>query len=122
MTNEEAIKQLEFDKDMILFNPSNGEVQSIEQVKIHNEDNYNTYMADCKAIEALEKQIPKKPVKSGVTDSKGIFYPINGITGVPYDLCPNCKINLCTAGMIARKKTEYCQDCGQKLDWSEIDE
>ena len=67
--------------------------------------------------EAREKQIPKKPVKSGVTDSKGIFHPTNGIDGVPYDLCPNCETNLCTTGMLARKKMKYCQECGQKLDW-----
>ena len=81
------------------------------------QDNYNIYMADCKVIEALVKQIPKKPVKSGVTDSKGVFHPINGIDGVPYDLCPNCETNLCTTGMLARNKTKYCQECGQKLDW-----
>lgn len=69
--------------------------------------------------EALEKQIPKKPVKSGVTDSKGIFHPLNGIDGVPYDLCPNCDSNLCTTGKLARRKVKYCQDCGQKLDWSD---
>ena len=45
-----------------------------------------------------------------------------GIDGVPYDLCPNCKTNLCTTEMRARKKMKYCQECCQKLDWSENDE
>lgn len=73
------------------------------------------------AIEALEKQLPKKPEKDGVTDSRGVFHPINGIDGVPYDLCPNCYSNLCTTGMFGRDKErmKYCEKCGQRLDWSE---
>lgn len=100
MTESEAIKELQQNIDM----PFRGSI-SIEASEL--------------AIQALEKQIPKKPVKSGVTDSKGIFHPLNGIDGVPYDLCPNCDSNLCTTGRIARRKMKYCQDCGQKLDWSE---
>lgn len=73
------------------------------------------------AIKALEKQMPKKPEKDGVTDSRGVFHPINGIDGVPYDLCPNCYSNLCTTGMFGRNKErmKYCEKCGQRLDWSE---
>lgn len=73
------------------------------------------------AIKALEKQLPKKPEKDGVTDSRGVFHPINGIDGVPYDLCPNCYSNLCTTGMFGRDKErmKYCEKCGQRLDWSE---
>ena len=71
------------------------------------------------AIEALEKQIPKKVKQSGVLDSKGKFHPINGINGVPYDLCPNCEINLCTDGVLGRNKKnmKYCENCGQRLSW-----
>ena len=43
----------------------------------------------------------------------------NGIDGVPYDLCPTCKNNLCTTGMFARRKMNYCEKCGQKLCWDE---
>ena len=42
-----------------------------------------------------------------------------GIDGVPYDLCPTCKNNLCTTGMLANKKTKYCPECGQKLEWDD---
>lgn len=72
------------------------------------------------AIKALEKQIPKKPKQSGVTDNEGIFHPTNGINGVPYDLCPNCETNLCTDGYFGRSKDgfNYCENCGQKLDWT----
>lgn len=71
-------------------------------------------------LQALkEKNEPKKPNKSGVTDSNGVFHAINGINGVPYDLCPNCEINLCTDGMFGgnRSGMKFCKNCGQKLDW-----
>lgn len=77
---------------------------------------------DCNtAIEALEKQLPKKVKQSGVTTQDGMFHRINGIDGVPYDLCPNCEVNLCTDGILGRSKKDmkYCERCGQRLDWSE---
>ena len=69
--------------------------------------------------DALEKQIAKKPKKSGVADSKGVFHATNGINGVPYDLCPCCEINLCTDGRFGRDKSKmkYCENCGQRLSW-----
>ena len=73
------------------------------------------------AINALEKQIPKKITHPGCYDNEGIWHTWNGINGVPYDLCPNCKINLCTGGVFGRDKNKmkYCKNCGQKLDWSD---
>ncbi len=59
------------------------------------------------AIEIIGKEIPKK-----------IYHKQwNGINGVPYDLCPNCKTNLCTTGLFPNEKEKYCGVCGQKLDW-----
>ena len=46
------------------------------------------------AIEALEKQMPKKPIELG----DGRFY------------CPVCHSNNRALG-------EYCDKCGQKIDW-----
>lgn len=78
-------------------------------------DNYDrcdhTMVADNAkiAIEALEKQLPKKGIKEKITEgvNKGLhkFY------------CPVCYkkgdlSNKCNVG-------EYCSDCGQKIDWSE---
>lgn len=60
------------------------------------------------AINALEKQIPKK-----IYHRQWV-----GIDGVPYDLCPTCRTNLCTDGIFPNKKENYCGNCGQKLDWS----
>lgn len=50
------------------------------------------------AIKALEKQIPKKP---DFTEDK------------EFTLCPCCNGN----GLA--DKQEYCDNCGQKLDWSD---
>lgn len=51
------------------------------------------------AINALEKQIPKKP---DFTEDK------------EFALCPCCNGN----GLA--DKQEYCDNCGQKLDWSGV--
>lgn len=50
------------------------------------------------AIKALEKQIPKKP---DFTEDK------------EFALCPCCNGNGLT------DKQKYCDNCGQKLDWSD---
>ncbi len=49
------------------------------------------------AIEALEKQLPKKPQ-----------------TSKAYYGCPDC-----TTIRSLRQKHNYCHNCGQRLDWSE---
>ena len=59
-------------------------------------------MAKAKSIEALEKQIPKKPHKN--------FEKFSGVW--------------CSCGKYLGKgyfvdKPSYCTDCGQKLDWSD---
>lgn len=93
MTEQEAIEQLDFDKKMILFDPTRGEELELEQVKLRNEDNYKTYLADDMAIKALEKQIPYKPA--------------------PYQqYCGKCR---CGA-VFLDKHTKYCGNCGQALD------
>lgn len=50
-----------------------------------------------KAIEALEKQIPKKPL------------PHKGWEGK----CPTCGV------IFLDRTTNYCGNCGQALDWSD---
>lgn len=46
MKPEDAIKQLQFDMAMALFDPNTGEKRTPEMLKIHNEENYKTYMAE----------------------------------------------------------------------------
>lgn len=54
------------------------------------------------SISALQKQVPKKPVK------KSFIIPYDGI-----DVCANCKKPL------PNKSHTYCSNCGQRIDWSE---
>lgn len=57
MTIDEAIEQLKFDREMIRFNPTTGEIYEPEELQYCvNKDSYNTYIADGIAIEALENQ------------------------------------------------------------------
>lgn len=70
------------------------------------------------AIQALEKQIPKKPVHDGCLDNEGMWHEWNGVNGRPYDLCPNCNTNLCCE-MPYENKPNYCSKCGCRLDWSD---
>ena len=55
------------------------------------------------AIEALEKQIPKKPIIREAEDSFGY---------VKYILCPNCeKVDF------GHERPCFCRLCGQAIDW-----
>ena len=58
------------------------------------------------AIEALEKQIPKKPIKSKnqVVRYVNTYY------------CPICEL-----GITGTNIAKWCYHCGQKLDWSDVD-
>lgn len=57
-----------------------------------------------KALEALQKQIPKKP---------------HDLDSVPRNRCPSCydAVRVYSHGM----KLKYCPWCGQALNWDEID-
>ena len=63
------------------------------------------------AIEALEKQIPKKPNKT-VDTSWGIKREVN--------VCPVCDYYLSEINFIGDgEKVSYCEVCGQAIDWEE---
>lgn len=68
------------------------------------------------AIQALEKQIPKKPNKT-IDSSWGIKKEVH--------VCPVCDYYLTEVHFIAPKKIEsnkkitYCEICGQAIDWSD---
>lgn len=128
MTEQEAIKQLQFDMDMITFNPNTGEDISLEVLKLRNKENYKTYLADEVAIKALEeiqkyreigtveecrvaveKHIPKRP------DIEGDGYADGHLV---YDtwICPNCNKHY----EIDYDNYEYCHNCGQHIDRSQL--
>lgn len=90
MTYEEAIKVLR-----VILDPYDypfGEKSKCYQYDLE---------AINKAIEALEKQIPKKP----------------------YDIvhCPLCKIEV-ELQPIDTEQVTYCLHCGQAIDWSDIND
>lgn len=58
------------------------------------------------AIQALEKQIAKKPIKS---DVQAIRY-------VNTYYCPVCQL-----GITGTNIAKWCYHCGQKLDWEEAE-
>lgn len=63
------------------------------------------------AIEALEKQIPKK-VEYGIDGSWG--------TEKEQPVCPVCDYFITRTQFIGEgKKVTYCDHCGQAIDWSE---
>ena len=90
--------------------------EAIETIKIaiaEVEWNYplNYAVAFEIAIEALEKQIPRKPIEdtANLTDFK-IFH------------CPICNkriVSRLDGEWIAGRPQKYCDNCGQALDWSE---
>lgn len=60
------------------------------------------------AIEALEKQIPKKPILK----EYGFFGP--------YPFCSWCDNALINTRNDSWHKEKFCPNCGQALDWSDI--
>lgn len=58
------------------------------------------------ACKALEKQIPKKVI-FGDDEQDSIC-------------CPNCKGELLSMDWYDHWKCNYCELCGQALDWSEV--
>lgn len=89
MTYEEAVGVLT--SRAIAFGRASGK-PTLECIRIE---------AICKTIEALEKQIPKKP----------------------YDTvhCPSCKIEV-ELQPIDTEQVTYCLHCGQAIDWSNIND
>jgi len=72
-------------------------------------------------IPEMEKQIPKK-VAYQEYQYHGTTIRTLGIDGVPYDLCPGGRCNLCTAGFFGRGKMKFWPDGGQAIDWRTSEE
>ena len=77
-------------------------IKILEIAKAEVEWNYplNYAIAIDTAIEALEKQIPKKPISLGEDIDRDVGQ------------CPNCKEIIDTY-----EDYKYCSDCGQAVDW-----
>ena len=83
------------------------------------------------AIEALEKQVPKKPIlKNGESKSFVDYDDGHGeykVTEWQDWVCPICgwfvgqRYNWSQNHSHDQRKCNYCNECGQKLDWSDVD-
>lgn len=80
-------------------------IQTIEAAKAEVEWNYPLAYAAAfeAAIEALEKQIPKKPV----TEKDKVIF------GIVCGRCPECD------SAVYSTTNLYCHKCGQALNWGE---
>ena len=86
--------------------------EAIRRIKNHNEvhsrkeKHFAVHITEAlnMAVEALEKQIPKKTTKRQ--------YVPNGT--LIYGHCPNCDC-------FTKNHYIYCGICGQKLDWSDTE-
>lgn len=88
MTAQEAIKRLQYERPAREYHSNLNEVFDM-------------------AIEALEKQMPKKVIFEDDGDSL---------------LCPNCGLELMGSITEPDHDPYYCFECGQALDWSEQNE
>lgn len=80
-------------------------IKSIKEMFSYGLCEFDEYQIEQLAISALEKQIPKK-----VVEDKNIY------------LCPNCGASAetdCGDDMLDYR-LNYCDNCGQKLDWREL--
>ena len=95
MTESEAIEKL---KNMRLF----------MQIEDKNNDckfTEDDYKANEMSIQALEKQIPKKPI-----------FANNMMTKDKFLMCPCCEFRFPDSLVFLKTR---CWNCGQKLDWSD---
>lgn len=67
------------------------------------------------AIEALEKQIPKKPIQANY------IVKVNGVDTLldenEFTKCPSCTYK----DTEVKHGQKYCRICGQALDWSDTE-
>ena len=95
MEESEAIEKL---KNMRLY----------MQIEDENNDckfTEDDYKANEMAIQALEKQIPKKPI-----------FANNMMTKDKFLMCPCCEFRFPDSLVFLKTR---CWNCGQKLDWSD---
>lgn len=108
MDYKEVIERLEYLKVKAEIALSNSNTSS-EWLK---EDVKGTITAFTMAIEAVEKQIPKKPIYTfidGFTKSVPYYCPVCGEQIAKYDVHARCIL-----------KEHHCK-CGQRIDFSEVE-
>ena len=96
--------------------------RAIERIKIHNEHHsqkepFSIYTTEAlnMAIEALEKQIPKKPNYEYEQTGNGISSVIR------FPICPSCNGIDDGQQYSVGGNEKFCCICGQALDWSDTE-
>ena len=106
MTKEQAIKLLSKDTSI-------DEIHRLKDKGLsHTEVTDKIQEAIDMGIEAIEKQIRKKP--KGITVLGEPFFEDEVI--IKYGDCDICGFN------VHSDICDYCPNCGQKIDWSEVDD
>lgn len=89
---------------------ANGFIETNVFYGMSKEDKTNFYNI---AGEAVEKQMPKKPIKEEEKYKKitvEIYY------------CPSCNSEITRRSKSSwLYETPHCSECGQKIDWSEVE-
>ena len=98
MNAQEAIVNLKY----VTERWANDEDMYSETMEIEIDQEFINTLYEAK--EALDKQVGKKP--NMITENEIGYYE-----------CPNCNKKIGTNIMVY--KSNYCQYCGQKLDWTE---
>lgn len=107
MTEKEAIKQLEYDIEMMVLNLTNRyqDTQMSEQeLAKYNEQDDLSYRAKELAIDVLKKQIPIEPIEKADRFGDRIL------------VCPKCSKPVY---LRSRSFPKYCQFCGQRLSFED---
>ena len=120
MDIQKAIQTLKGENELMLFNPSTGEVGNKYRLTDLNRDFYETHESCVKMLEeleqyrqigtvdecraAMEKMKPKKAVED--TSETAMYCRVY--------ICPSCGKKF-TGGSISNN----CYHCGQALDWTE---
>ena len=90
MEIQKIISALNGENELMLFDPSTGEMGIPEML---NETDRSFYDVHLEAVKALEKQVPKKPEKSNMQN-----------------VCPEC-------GEKILFNYKFCKSCGQAIGW-----
>lgn len=97
MKPEEAIRELSEMQEGIKHHGLKGQHYWFRWIRSQGKDIFTT------SVEALEKQIPKKPNIKELPDAFGRLY---------WNVCGACDEEI-------ESDYTYCPDCGQKINWEE---
>ena len=93
-------------------------IEAIKELQVgYLGDTENLVQAKHIAINAIQKQIPKKLIRRRATDDD-VENELRDFITRKGEICrcPAC------GDCIAIYELKYCMECGQKLDWGESDE